>query len=53
MSYVDACFTMPRWGRLDYLAGKDLSANPGKPGTYVARLWTDGWLRAWLDCLKP
>jgi hypothetical protein len=49
MTYARAALTMPRWGRLDYQANKSLSDNPGTPNTYVARLWADGWLKAWLD----
>jgi hypothetical protein len=48
MTYIKASTACPRRGREDYAKGKPLSANPYVVGTYCARLWTDGWLRAWM-----
>ena len=48
MTYIKAALHCPRLGRKDYLAGRNLSANPYVVGTYCARLWTDGWLLQWM-----
>jgi len=48
MSYFQASLVCPKGGKSDYAAGKALSANPYKVGTYCARMWADGWLAAWM-----
>ena len=49
MSYVKASLVCPKVGKADYLASKPMSANPYKVGTYCARMWADGWLKAWME----
>jgi hypothetical protein len=48
MSYIKACLHCPKLGAREYGEGKPLSANPYVVGTYCARLWADGWIKAWL-----